>query len=783
MSDVDRKITELEMRLSTLERENKNLLERLALLEGRSGKTPPAAPEFKPEREPAERSLPARESFAGPVDTPRSVPPQPAAAKPAATSYEKHPYIPVPEFNAGKNKEGLKSTESMEALIGGTWLNRIGIVAFIFGLGFFLKYSFDNNWIGPTGRIIIGILAGLCLLAVGELGQRKGYRIFAQGLTGGGIASLYFSIFAAFAFYHLIGQLPAFAVMAVITATAVLLSVRYNAYAIAVLGIIGGFLTPFLLDTGRPNQVGLFSYIAILDCGILALAYFKKWRSINIISFVFTLIILGLWVASPYSSGPVWTNQVFYILFFAIFACLAIFNNMVHRVRTKPDDLILITATVAAFFILSYINLDYLYGRYIGYLSFTMALIYFVMGYLAWMRNREDRFLVLSLWGISVVFLTITMPLQLDGRWITLAWAVEAVVLLGLGCRVGNWETRGAALVVMGIAIIRLLDDAGPFLFSYSGKLFRPVFNLNMIPFAACIFALYAMSYLYRRSRDKVRAKEESLWIWLLIGGTGLVGLYLSLEVICFGNMWSRRLFGAGFRITEAIALTLAVIWLAESMILVWLGRRNNFLKAQIIGAVCFSISLLLMFGQGSRLYFDPDHLYWPVLSLRSVPYLFGVAAAVFLSSQVIRRDDLSDLEAVWPVTFALAANVLAISYLSLEVIGFYRAWGARLGLESATLNATHMTLSVVWTLYAIGLVAAGFIRKNKPLRLMSMAIFGITILKVFLFDLANLHTVYRIVSFIGVGGLLVVVSYLYQRYKDRIFGQITVQDKKEAQG
>lgn len=744
MSDVDRKITELETRLNILERENKQLLERLALLESRAGKTPPAAPEFKPVREPAERSLPA--------------------AKPAASSRE-------------------KSTESMEALIGGTWLNRIGIVAFVFGLGFFLKYSFDNNWIGPTGRIIIGILAGLCLLAVGELGQRKGYRIFAQGLTGGGIASLYFSIFAAFAFYHLIGQLPAFAVMAVITATAVLLSVRYNAYTIAVLGIIGGFLTPFLLDTGTPNQIGLFSYIAILNCGILALAYFKKWRSINIISFVFTLVILGLWAASPYSSGPVWTNQVFYILFLAIFACLAIFYNMVHRVRTRPDDLILITANAAAFFILSYINLDHLYGRYIGFLSFTMALVYFVMGYLAWMRNREDRFLVLSLWGISVVFLTITMPLQLDGRWITLAWAAEAVVLLWLGCRAGSYETRSAALVVMGIAIIRLLDDAGPFLYSYSEKLFRPVLNLYMIPFAACIFALYVMSYLYRRSRDKVRAKEESLWIWLLIGGTGLVGLYLSLEAIYFNEMWGWQLFGAGFRVTEATALTHAVIWLAESMILVWLGRRNNFLRAQIIGAVCFGISLLLMFAQGSRLYVDPDHLYWPVLSLRSVPYLFGMAAAVFLSSRVIRRDDLSELAAVWRVTFALTANILAISYLSLEVIGFYRAWGARLGLAGATLNATHMTLSVIWTLYAIGLVAAGFIRKNRPLRFMSIAIFGITILKVFLFDLANLHTIYRIVSFIGVGGLLVIVSYLYQRYKDRIFGQVAAQDKKEVQG
>ncbi|MCL4442282.1 MAG: DUF2339 domain-containing protein [Firmicutes bacterium] len=513
MPDVEAKLSELELRIAVLERENVSLLERLLMMEAaRSGGMAPA--EEKP-------------VFEKPVVRPETD--EPMAGLPASEQSELHKLLGEPvtvSQRRDKAKELYKSmsgsghkpesglaAELMEARIGGTWLNRIGIVAFIFGLGFFLKYSFDNNWIGQTGRIAIGILAGLCLLAGGEIGQRKGYKIFSQGLTGGGIAALYFAIFAAFSFYHLIGQITALGIMTLITLTAVMLALRYDSYAIALLGIIGGFLTPFFLSTGKPNEVGLFSYIALLDCGILALAYFKQWRSINIISFVFTLAILALWVISPYARDPVWTNQIFYIVFFAIFACLAIFYNMVHRVRTKPDDLTMIIANATAFFVLSYLNLQPHYDRYIGFLAFAMAVLYFIMGYLAWARNREDRFLVLSLWGISVVFLTITMPLQLHGKWITVAWAVESAVLLWVGCYNKSLATRRAAWGVLGIALWRLLADGQIFLLYYYLKPFRPFLNLHMLPFAASIISVFVMARFYYRYRETVRETEKSLWL------------------------------------------------------------------------------------------------------------------------------------------------------------------------------------------------------------------------------------------------------------------------------
>lgn len=791
MSDVEAKLQELELRVAILERENTKLLERLLVMEktGQSvpvphitGSSTPNIKKAGPEMTIPDQRVAPDQRTQDRLPTGERRAPQ---GYPGQTKVTVIPPKPAQQPMA-KPKPAVSglAAELMEARIGGTWLNRIGIVAFIFGLAFFLKYSFDNNWIGPAGRVVIGILAGLGLLAGGEKGQRKGYRIFAQGLTGGGIAALYFAIFAAFSFYHLLGQIPAFGIMILVTTTAVLLAVRYDSYAIAVLGIVGGFLTPFFLNTGVPNEVGLFSYIALLDCGILALAYFKKWRSINIVAFAFTMLILALWIAGGDSEKAVWTNQLFYTLFFAIFACLAIFYNVVHRVKTQSDDLFLIIANASVFFFISYNNLIPHYDRYIGFLPFTMALIYFVIGYLAWLRNKEDRLLVLSLWGISVVFLTLTMPLQLHGKWITIAWAVESVLLLGLGCYSKSPSTRQSALGVMGIALFRLYFDARVYLDSFyypPTRPFWPLANIHMLPFAACIAGVFAISYLYYRYRGALQEDEKTWWHGFLVLGTILTAAYLSLETYYFCGQWGKQVFGREFAVPETRALSIAVVWFISSIALTWLGGRNSSLGSRLLGLLCSVAGLMLIFGPGAAFYFESEARYWPLLSWHSVPYLAGIAAALYIARKSWRQDTQGTMEEFVPVGAVIAANLAALAYLSLEVFGFYRGWGEHLGLADNLRNAIQMTLSVVWTVYAIGLIAAGFIWKNRSLRFMAIVIFAVTILKVFLFDLANLDTIYRIISFIVLGGLLVVVSFLYQRYKDRIFGQQPMQQDKGA--
>ena len=159
--------------------------------------------------------------------------------------------------------------------MGGNWLARIGIVAVIIGIGFFLKLAFDNDWIGETGRVVLGLAVGLALLGAGEFWQRK-YPVWSQPVTGGGIAVLYLSIFAAFSLYELIPAWSALAFSLLVTLTAAGLAIRYEARSIAILGILGGFATPLFLAEKLPQQEALLGYVLALDVGVLALGHLPQ---------------------------------------------------------------------------------------------------------------------------------------------------------------------------------------------------------------------------------------------------------------------------------------------------------------------------------------------------------------------------------------------------------------------------------------------------------------------------------------------------------------------------
>ena len=163
-----------------------------------------------------------------------------------------------------------RSRAEWEALIGGKFLNRIGALALIIGMGFFLKYAFDKNWISEWLRVGIGAAAGVALLVGGRQSHRRDFQLFAQGLVGAGIAILYLSVYATFNFYHLVSQPVAFVLMAGVTVLAFTQAFLYEAMAVSLLGWLGGFLTPFLLSTGETHPVALFTYLAMLDLGLIA---------------------------------------------------------------------------------------------------------------------------------------------------------------------------------------------------------------------------------------------------------------------------------------------------------------------------------------------------------------------------------------------------------------------------------------------------------------------------------------------------------------------------------
>jgi len=188
----------------------------------------------------------------------------------------------------------------LESRIGSHWLNRIGISAVLIGVSYFLKFAFDNNWIGPTGRVSIGLLAGIAVIVWSESFRNRGYKIFSYSLKAVGVGVLYLSLWAAFQMYGLIPSSIAFLAMVIVTASTATLAIKQDAEILAAIALTGGFATPLLLSTGQNREIQLFSYVALLGSASVALVAVRPWRRLLVLSYAGTLVLYIAWYAEYY---------------------------------------------------------------------------------------------------------------------------------------------------------------------------------------------------------------------------------------------------------------------------------------------------------------------------------------------------------------------------------------------------------------------------------------------------------------------------------------------------
>src|SRR5438876_5765286 len=257
-----------------------------------------------------------------PVTAQAQSPPQPPPSEPSQAPHgpsaeaRPMPHIPLrPLF-----KPSAEPGTNLESRIGSHWLNRIGIAAVLIGVSYFLKFAFDNNWIGATGRVTVGLLAGIAVVVWSERFRSRGYKIFSYSLKAVGIGVLYLSLWAAFHVYSLIPSGVAFLAMVMVTAATATLAITQDAQILAVFALTGGFATPALLSTGQNKELQLFSYVVLLDLATLALLAIKPWRRLLLLSYLGTLLLYVGWYSTFYDRTQLRLTLGFATLFFAIFA-------------------------------------------------------------------------------------------------------------------------------------------------------------------------------------------------------------------------------------------------------------------------------------------------------------------------------------------------------------------------------------------------------------------------------------------------------------------------------
>ena len=408
-------------------------------------------------------ALPARREPAIPraPQVPQAAPPRPAGTAPPSGGVRTPAQKPLAQRPLAPLTGSGRDVVNLERKIGQDWLNRIGIIAILIGVSYFLKYAFENNWIGPSGRVTIGLFAGVALVVWSEKLRSLGHKAFSYSLKAVGIGTLYLSLWGAFQVYRLVPAWAAFVAMVVVTGATIALALTEDAELLASFALIGGFATPILLSTGQNREVVLFSYVCLLDLAILAMAVAKPWRRLLWGSFAGTIVLYVGWYAEFYTPDQRPVTVFFACLMAGIFAVVPMATR--HEQSTRfPGPSISLTLlpllNAAALFIALY----QMYERQTAALTwYALVLAGVYLGISSLFRhrlsNRDTRMVSLLHVAIAVAFITIAIPLKLNAHWITLGWLIESAVLLWISVKIGTDFLRYLATTALALGIFRLL--------------------------------------------------------------------------------------------------------------------------------------------------------------------------------------------------------------------------------------------------------------------------------------------------------------------------------------
>ncbi|HEX6289576.1 MAG TPA: DUF2339 domain-containing protein [Herpetosiphonaceae bacterium] len=749
------------------------LAEKVAGLEQRLDQIAPAAapPLSAPAHGPAIRQPAAGHAVPVAPLSPQAAPSMPAhgpiPAPPAAAR------APIPATNIPQPPAApavvSRTREEWELLVGGKLLNRIGAFALVIGVGFFLKYAFDNNWITETMRVVIGLLVGAGLLVGGERAKNKRLEIFAQGLVGAGLAILYLSVYASYNFYQLVAQPVALGAMSLVTIVAFIQALRYNALAISLLGWAGGFLTPFLLATDQPSAVGLFSYILLLDIGLLAVVFRRdSWVLLEFLTRGATYVVYALWYLNAYTSAQFGVAVLFISLFWGIFYLLH-----VAQVLRKGTDLIELRHLAAVvntimFYVVLYSLVNPLYPGWIGGVTLALGAVYFGTALLFMWRQPDQTYVHGQYTLTAIAALVLATALQLAAFPTVIGWALEALALVWCGQRFKLDYVRYSALGIFVLALLQLTSTPGAAAYIPIDT-FTPLLNQRALAFAVLSLTLAASTLLFH---DRTRQSEKDIPAILHVGWSVVLLGLLTVET---NDVFRYLLYTAtgdwAAFLRYLRPLTIGVLWIAYSLPLVWAGVKSTARSLMYVGvgAALVAVAIVALFG----FFFAPIEQFRIVLNVRVAAFALLIGG-LWLHARWIGYRPQLHLPALWYALVALLIFKL-ITVETRDVFGraitlavAENAWTTLNRLQ----NLQQLAISGVWLIYASTLIGLGFWRRVPALRIGAILLAGITILKIFVYDLAFLETLYRIFSFIGLGLILLGVSYLYQRYKAVIFGQ-----------
>jgi len=526
-----------------------------------------------------------------------AVPPPPAAGFPPGIPPPSIPQpveVPLP----------IQPESDLESRIGSHWLNRIGISALLIGISYFLKFAFDNNWIGPAGRVSVGLIAGIAVVVWSERFRARGYGAFSYSLKAVGIGALYLSLWAAFQVYNLIPSSAAFVMMLLVTAATAAMAWSQDAQLLAAFALIGGFSTPLLLSTGQNREVALFLYVTLLDLATLLLIMLKPWRRLLVMSFAGTLLLYVGWYSTFYTRSQLDLTLAFATLFFAIFAIAPLVTlqpeGEPRLVASIPALVAFVNAAV--YFLQAYAMIEEVDKTDMAWFALALAAVYIFLSRQVHTRQarRGNAEVLHSLHlALALGFITVAIPIRLDAHWITIGWFVEAGILLWVADRINSEMLNVFALAALALGVARLLliDNFHPA---------QLIFNMRMATYAVAVVVLGAVAWYAARRTDEAGRTVAAVAVVALniLALTALsheVADYYSGQMAAVrprGDRWNAA-FAAGWRRVQIERdFTYSALWMAYGAILIVVGflRRSAFVRWQALLLIAATIAKVFIY-------------------------------------------------------------------------------------------------------------------------------------------------------------------------------------------
>jgi uncharacterized membrane protein len=688
--------------------------------------------------------------------------------------------------------------QNLEKFIGEKLISKIGIVITVIGAAIGVKYAIDHELIGFWTRIILGYLLGAGLLGF-ALKLKKDYLNFSATLFSGSMAVFYFITFAAYSFYSLIPMPVAFALMVLFTVVTVAAALVYDRQVISLIGLVGAYAVPFLVSSDPGKAAVLFTYISLINAGILFIAFRKQWKYLFYAAFLFTWAIFITWYLPSYDSENHFTIAVvFLVLFFLMFYAMTLAGTLVRKEKFDLDDIVLLLLNSIVFYSLgiSVLHAHLVGVDYKGWFTLGNAAVHFGVCVLSGRVKDPDEGLVAWLTATTIAFITLAIPVQLGRNWVSMLWSVEAAVLFHVGRKkqlvlyeVLSWPLMILAFISLTASWPDLYHSRGDW---PAGESILPLFNPN---FPATIVFLSSFVWILRL---KTRF-APALWLgekWELMNITGFLIPAMLLSVIYFSlfieinTFWKQSVLisdtassgiqGIFSKLGEDNAarfrgLSLFAWSFLFLSVLGWVNIRrikNSLLGLINLGFDVAATGLFMTLGLiaigGLRESFLSDTDTWHGITLISVRYLsFLFLALTIWTVYLYSRQEF--LGVSLRMEFDLFFHICLLTAASNELINWMDIAGSE--------TSYKLGLSILFGVYALLLIVLGIWKKKLHLRIAAIVLFSGTLLKLFFYDLSALSTIGKTIVFLILGILLLIISFLYNKYRHVIFD-----DKKDPQ-